>query len=90
MTKTIKDKEHFTRVLNTVPGMSSRLLLHFVLTYKCKKPFHCTLFEMGHEGGIKNPQRAIADLLKKKYVTRKLTKKGVYEYILHLDLIDHL
>jgi len=90
MSKKIKNKKEFLRVINTVPGMSSRLLLHFLLTYKYKEPFRCTLYQMGHEGGVKNAQRAIASLLEKGYVTRELVKQNIYEYTLHIDLIEHL
>lgn len=87
--KTIKDKESLTEVLNSVPGMSSRLLLHFILTQKHGVPFQYTLYQMSHEGGVKNPQRAIADLLEKAYLTRRLIEINTYEYVLHLDLIEH-
>ena len=85
----IKNKEEFLQVINTVPGMSSRLLIHFLLTYEYEKPFRCTLYEMSHDGGVKNAQRAISDLLKIGYVSRQLIAVNSYEYKLHLDLIEH-
>jgi len=91
MKKIIKDPCDLVRVLNTLQPMSARLLLHFILTKPYNSPFNCTLYEMGVEGQVKNPQRALAEILSKGYITRERLKNSrlTYSYTLQVDLIDH-
>lgn len=86
--KTLKNPKELVRILNTLKPMAARLLLHFILTEKPKIPFKRTLYQMEHDGQIKNAQRAIAEILEAEYITRKELAFNSFLYTLHLDLIE--
>jgi hypothetical protein len=85
--KTLKDPLKLISILNTLRPMSARLLLFFLLTKDSGKPFQYTLFQMSHDAQVKNPRKAVADILDKGYMSREqLPNDTMYTYTLHLDI----